>query len=112
MATPTPLQHPRFAQQTTQLYPFKVTIKTLQGVEVLKDLPCSYDAAKGGDSAMFEAEAPTSDRILIPAWQPAITAKMQAFLEIGGLRKRFEVLDVVPHAKPVQQTLLIVGSKN
>lgn len=108
MPTPTPIHHPRFAQQMGQFYPFKVTIKTLNGTEVVAGLPCSYDAANGGDPEMFEGEAPASDRILISTWQPTITPKMQAFLEIGGLRKWFEINDVVPHNKPVQQTLLIV----
>lgn len=108
MPTPTPIHHPKFAQQMGQFYPFKVTIKTLGGVGVLEDLPCSYDAANGGDPDMFEGEAPASDRILISTWQPTIKPKMQAFLEVGGLRKRFEITDVVPCSKPVQQTLLVV----
>lgn len=108
MATRTPIHHPRFAQQMGQFYPYTVSVLTLKGESVKPDLACSYTPAKSGEPMMFEGEAPSSDKILIPSWEPTIKAKMQAILTIGGEVKKFVINDVQQHGQPVNQTLLLV----
>lgn len=108
MATNTAFPHPRFAGQMRRFYPHTVDIVEVDGSPVLTGLACRYDAARGGEPAMFEDEAAAADKVLMPSWQPTIAAKQHAIVSIGGLRKRFEVMDVVPHGGQPAQTLLMI----
>ncbi|MBW3635752.1 MAG: hypothetical protein KY445_04700, partial [Armatimonadetes bacterium] len=73
---------------------------------------CAYEGAIGGESAMFEAESPANDKLLLPAWRPEIVRGQLVVLELGGAEKRFTVLDFVPVGVPATKTLVSITPKN
>ena len=115
MATATPLRHPGENAQTEAFYPFTVNISRLNvdGTPApVLSLPGAYDAATGGVPEQFQDEAPAMDRILVAGWHSTIAVKQTAVLLISGVRKRFEIADVLPvGAGPdgPMKTLLLVS---
>lgn len=107
MATETPITHPRFGQQMRRFYPHSVDIVEVDGTSVVTGLRCRYDPARGSMPEMFENEAPAPDKCLLPRWKPAVTAKMHAVITVEGERKRFVIMDALPHASG--QMLLMVS---
>lgn len=114
MATATPLNHPSKAAQSKQFFPYRVTIKrTLKNGEqpvvgLAENLPCFFDPALGGESGTFADEAPSSDKILLPTWEPLIKSNDLAVLDLNGTTKRRTINDVVPLGNGPDQTLLVV----
>lgn len=118
MATRTPIQNPRCAEQEAQFYTYRATFTQLDddGNQAATSLPdsihCAYMPDAGAEVEGFRAEQSTEDRILIPQWLPGIQTKWYVTLALanGTPFKRFTISDVMPNDPSQSATLLTVSA--
>jgi hypothetical protein len=114
MATATPLHHPDEAAQLQDSYRFRASIANrLTGARTaesgLTDLVCSYksNVSSSDASAMFQAELPDVDMLLIIGWYPAIRKGLFCTLTFpDGTKREFAVQDAAPGNSGLTRTLV------